>query len=68
MLGKVEIAGVNTSKLKVLKNEEAMELLRRTECTVTDAALALGFGSVRNFSRAFQKETGMTPAKWRKKP
>jgi len=31
MLGKVEIAGVNTSKLKVLKNEETMELLRRTK-------------------------------------
>ena len=29
MLGKVEIAGVNTSALKVLKNEESMELLRR---------------------------------------
>ena len=29
MLGKVEIAGVNTSTLKVLKNEESMELLRR---------------------------------------
>ncbi|WP_295578807.1 RNA polymerase sporulation sigma factor SigG [uncultured Oscillibacter sp.] len=31
MQGKVEIAGVNTSKLKVLKNEETMELLRRTK-------------------------------------
>ena len=29
MQGKVEIAGVNTAKLKVLKNEETMELLRR---------------------------------------
>ena len=29
MQGKVEICGVNTSKLKVLKNEETMELLRR---------------------------------------
>ena len=27
--GKVEICGVNTAKLKVLKNEEMMELLRR---------------------------------------
>ena len=31
MQGKVEIAGVNTAKLKVLKNEETMELLRRTK-------------------------------------
>ena len=31
MQGKVEIAGVNTAKLKVLKNSETMELLRRTK-------------------------------------
>ena len=29
MLGKVEICGVSTSTLRVLKNEETMELLRR---------------------------------------
>ena len=29
--GKVEICGVNTSKLKVLKSEETMELIRRTK-------------------------------------
>ena len=31
MQGKVEICGVNTSKLKVLKNDEMVELLRRTK-------------------------------------
>ena len=31
MQGKVEIAGVNTAKLKVLKNDETMELLRRAK-------------------------------------
>ena len=31
MQGKVEICGVNTSKLKVLKNEETMALLRRVK-------------------------------------
>ncbi len=30
MLGKVEICGVATSKLKVLKNEETMELIKRS--------------------------------------
>ena len=29
MQGKVEIAGVNTARLKVLKNDETMELLRK---------------------------------------
>ena len=31
MQTKVEICGINTSKLKVLKNEETMELIRRTQ-------------------------------------
>ena len=31
MQGKVEICGVKTSSLKVLKNQETMELLRRTK-------------------------------------
>ena len=31
MQGKVEIAGVNTAKLKVLKNDETMALLRRVK-------------------------------------
>ena len=31
MLGKVEICGVNTAKLKVLSNEETLALLRRTK-------------------------------------
>lgn len=31
MLNKVEICGINTAKLKVLKNEETMELLRQTK-------------------------------------
>ncbi len=31
MQGKVEICGVNTAKLKVLKNSEMEELLRRTK-------------------------------------
>ena len=31
MQGKVEIAGVNTAKLSVLKNDETMDLLRRSK-------------------------------------
>ncbi len=37
MQGKVEICGVNTSKLKVLSNEEMTELLRRTKAGDEDA-------------------------------
>ena len=31
MQNKVELCGVNTAKLKVLKNEETQELLRRSK-------------------------------------
>ena len=41
MQGKVEIAGVNTARLKVLKNEETMELLRRTKAGDAQARAAL---------------------------
>ena len=45
--GKVEICGVNTSKLKVLKNEETMELLRRTKIGDMDAREHLISGNLR---------------------
>ena len=47
MLGKVEIAGVNTAKLKVLKNDETMELLRRTKGGDQDARNQLIEGNLR---------------------
>ena len=47
MQGKVEIAGVNTAKLKVLKNEETMELLRRTKAGDQEARRELIEGNLR---------------------
>ena len=47
MLGKVEIAGVNTSALKVLKNEESMELLRRARAGDQSARTRLIEGNLR---------------------
>ena len=47
MLGKVEICGVNTSKLKTLKNEEMMELLRRSKQGDEDARQRLVEGNLR---------------------
>ena len=47
MRDKVEIAGVNTSNLKVLKNEETMELLRRARNGDDDARTALIEGNLR---------------------
>ena len=47
MLGKVEIAGVNTSTLKTLKNEESMELLRRAHAGDQSARTRLIEGNLR---------------------
>ena len=47
MQGKVEICGVNTAKLKVLKNEETMALLRRTKEGDQEARRQLIEGNLR---------------------
>lgn len=55
MQGKVEICGVNTSKLKVLKNEETMELLRRTKEGDREARQTLIEGNLRLVLSVIQK-------------
>ncbi len=47
MLGKVEICGVNTSKLKVLKNEEMTQLMARAKQGDQEARNALVEGNLR---------------------
>ena len=47
MLGKVEICGVNTSKLKVLHNEEMMALMKRYKNGDMEARNALVEGNLR---------------------
>ena len=47
MQGKVEIAGINTAKLKVLKNSETVELLRRTKAGDQTARQELIEGNLR---------------------
>ena len=58
MQGKVEICGVNTSKLKVLKNEETMELLRRTKAGDQKAREELISGNLRLVLSVIQKFAG----------
>ena len=53
--GKVEICGVNTSRLKVLKNEETMELLRRTKQGDMAAREELIAGNLRLVLSVLQK-------------
>ena len=58
MQGKVEICGVNTSKLKVLRNEETMELLRRTKEGDREAREKLINGNLRLVLSVIQKFIG----------
>jgi RNA polymerase sporulation-specific sigma factor len=58
MQSKVEICGVNTSKLKVLKGEETMELLRRTKNGDTEARQKLIEGNLRLVLSVIQKFIG----------
>ena len=58
MQGKVEIAGVNTSKLKVLKSSETMELLRRSKAGDRQAREELIEGNLRLVLSVIQRFTG----------
>ena len=58
MQGKVEICGVNTSKLKVLKSEESMELLRRARAGDMRAREELISGNLRLVLSVIQKFAG----------
>ena len=58
MQGKVEICGVNTAKLKVLKNEEMMELIRRTKQGDLEARERLIEGNLRLVLSVIQKFSG----------
>ena len=58
MQGKVEIAGVNTAKLKVLKNDETMELLRRTKEGDQEARRQLIEGNLRLVLSVIQRFAG----------
>lgn len=58
MQGKVEICGVNTSKLPVLKSEESMELLKKARAGDMDAREKLISGNLRLVLSVIQKFAG----------
>ncbi len=58
MQGKVEICGINTAKLPVLKNEETMELLRKARAGDTHARELLISGNLRLVLSVIQKFMG----------
>ena len=58
MEGKVESAGVNTAKLKVLKSSETMELLRRSKAGDRQAREELIEGNLRLVLSVIQRFSG----------
>jgi two-component system response regulator YesN len=62
-----ERAGVSyKQQLTALRIEAARRLLRTTNLTVNAVGEAVGYQNATNFYRLFQRETGMTPAEFRK--
>lgn len=51
-----------TQYLNLVRVEKAIELLRANAGTVTQIAIASGFGTIRNFNRVFKAVTGYSPA------
>ncbi|WP_285730573.1 AraC family transcriptional regulator [Nocardiopsis sp. ATB16-24] len=47
--------------------ERAMALLRESDRSVTDIALAVGFDSLGTFSRTFHKVVGLPPSRYRER-
>ncbi len=58
MQGKVEICGINTSKLPVLKNEETIELLKQARAGDGEAREKLIYGNLRLVLSVIQKFMG----------
>jgi AraC family transcriptional regulator len=48
-----------------LRIDHAKELLRRTQLSVTEVALRVGYGSSQTLAREFRKEVGVSPTQYR---
>ncbi|WCT73549.1 AraC family transcriptional regulator [Sphingomonas naphthae] len=51
-----------------LRIEGAQAMLAAGGGSVTEAAMASGFGTPQSFARAFRRQTGMSPSDWRARP
>lgn len=63
------LANQNTSYKEILNElrlHQAQELLQSTHLTINQIAYRLGYVEAANFSRAFQRWTGISPGAWRR--
>ena len=68
---KRQLAAEGTSYSNVvedLRHRHAISLLSRSDFSIEQIADELGYSDVGNFTRAFKRWTGKTPASWRKDP
>lgn len=54
-----------TEYLTSMRITDAVDLLARTDQSISQIALSLGFGSIRNFNRAFAKHVRQSPSAYR---
>ena len=52
--------------LNMVRIEESKRLLRNTEYSIIDIAIAVGFEDQSYFSKVFKKYTGLTPNEWKR--
>ncbi|KWV60417.1 hypothetical protein AS156_28915 [Bradyrhizobium macuxiense] len=55
------------ARLRQHRLEQAMNMLRYTDCSIVEVAVALGYGSQTAFAAAFRRLTGETPTDWRRR-
>lgn len=53
--------------INTLRINAACKKLKKTDDTITSIASSVGYNTVRNFNRVFQKMTGVTPCQYRDK-
>jgi AraC-like DNA-binding protein len=64
---KLASGGVVYSQLAdEISTEQAVEMLRDRESTLSEISTALGYSMVSNFARAFHRWTGQTPTEFRR--
>lgn len=64
----IKYQGVSPKQyLNKVKLQNALELLRKSDCTITEVAISVGFDDVLQFSRFFARQMGISPSAYRKK-
>ena len=50
--------------IRKMRIEQAVEMMRKNEMSISEIAFAVGFNDPACFSRVFKEETGVPPGEW----